>query len=127
MKQIKYLTFLIAVVWFINGFYCKILNQVPRHQEIVGRILTKEYAREITFTIGVLEVLMTLWILSGFKSKQNSIVQIMMIITMNIIEFIRVEDLLLFGKLNIVFAIIFCSIIYYTEFGIKGKKLCLKN
>lgn len=113
---------IIAIVWLVNGLFCKVLNLVPRHQEIVGRILGSVYSREITISIGILEVLMTIWILSGFKSKFNSIVQITIIITMNIIEFIWVEDLLLFGKLNIVFALIFCLIIYYNQFILKEKR-----
>ncbi|PQJ80827.1 hypothetical protein BTO18_17330 [Polaribacter porphyrae] len=115
------LTILILVVWFINGFYCKILNQVPRHQEIVSRVLSDEYAREITFTIGVLEVFMVVWILSNYKSKFNAISQIIIIITMNIIEFILAKEILLFGSLNLIFATLFCGIINYQEFILKEK------
>lgn len=117
----KILNYFIALIWFTNGFFCKILNQVPRHQEIVARILNEEYSREITFTIGVLEILMAIWILSNYKSKLNSIAQILIVLTMNIIEFVFAKDLLLFGKLNLLFALLFCSIIYYNEFGIKRK------
>ena len=129
MKIKKTLTYFIALIWLINGFFCKILNFIPRHQEIVERILNEEFSREITFIIGVLEVLMTIWILSGFKSKLNSIAQIAIVITMNIIEFILTEDLLLFGRLNILFALLFCSIIYYNEFILKRKVMfkSLKN
>ena len=126
-KSHKIATLLISVVWLINGLLCKILNFAPRHQEIVGRILNEEYSREIIFTIGALEVLMTIWILSGFKSRLNSITQITIVITMNIIEFIQVEDLLLFGKLNIIFALIFSFIVYYNEFILKKEKLCLNH
>lgn len=48
----------IALVWFINGFYCKILNQVPQHQEVVGRILGEDYAPILTKLIGVAEIVM---------------------------------------------------------------------
>ena len=104
-KQV--VNFLIAFVWFVNGFFCKILNLVPRHQEIVAEILNKEYAREITLTIGILEVFMVLWILSHYKSKLNAIVQIAIIMTMNIIEFFLTKNILLFGSLNLLFAFLF--------------------
>lgn len=94
---------------------------MPRHQEIVSTILNEEYSREITFTIGVLELVMVVWILSNFKSKLNSISQITIIILMNIIEFFFAKDLLLFGSLNILFAFLFVSIIYYNEFVLKEK------
>ncbi|MBA6155667.1 DoxX-like family protein [Tenacibaculum sp. S7007] len=121
MKLNKIVIYIISLVWFINGFFCKILNLVPRHQEIVSRILNEEYSREITLIIGVLEVFMTIWILSGFKSRLNSITQMSIIITMNIIEFFLAKDLLMWGKLNIIFAFIFVAIIYYNEFVIKNK------
>lgn len=121
MKLNRMLIYIISLVWFINGFFCKILNLVPRHQEIVARILSEDYSREITLIIGILEVFMTIWILSGFKSKLNSIVQISIIILMNLIELFLAKDLLMWGKLNIIFAILFVVIIYYNEFVIKNK------
>jgi len=121
MKKYKLINYMIAVVWFINGFFCKVLNLTPRHQEIVARILGEEFSREITISIGVLEVLMVIWILSGFKSKLNSVAQIVIIIAMNIIELILAEDLLLFGNLNILFALLFCFVIYCKEFIFKSR------
>jgi hypothetical protein len=44
----KLLTYLIAAIWFVNGLFCKVLNLVPRHQEIVSRILRSEYSRILT-------------------------------------------------------------------------------
>ena len=41
--------------------------------------------------------------------------------TMNIIEFILSPDLLLFGRMNIVFASVFIAVIYLNEF-IFGKR-----
>lgn len=118
MKQ-SFLKFIIISVWLINGFFCKILNLSPRHQEIVAITLSKNYAREITFTIGFLEILMVAWIISSYKAKLNAISQIVIILTMNIVEFVSAKDLLLFGNLNSVFAIFFCFTIYYREFILK--------
>ena len=55
----KLLTYLIAAVWFINGLFCKLLNFVPRHQQIVAQILGEEYAVILTKLIGVAEIGMT--------------------------------------------------------------------
>ena len=121
MNQKKFLTYFIVMVWFVNGFFCKILNLVPRHEEIIARILNAEYSREITIIIGVLEILMVLWILSNFKSWLCSITQISIIIIMNIIELLFAKDLLLWGKLNMIFAMLFVSMIYYNEFVVKKK------
>ena len=77
----------------------KVLNLVPRHQEIVSRILGEDYSRIATVLIGVSEIIMFFWIISGFKSKLNAVVQIFVIAIMNTLEFILVPDLLLWGTL----------------------------
>ncbi len=40
--------------------------------------------------------------------------------TMNILEFLLVPQLLLWGRFNIVFAVIFIALIYYNEFKLKN-------
>tara|TARA_R110001606_G_scaffold334910_1_gene482881 strand:- start:133 stop:516 length:384 start_codon:yes stop_codon:yes gene_type:complete len=121
-NKYKIVVIFISLIWFVNGFICKILNLVPRHQEIGARIINEEYSRELTFTIGVLEIIMVIWILSNYKSKLSALLQIAIIVSMNIIELIFVKDLLLFGNLNIVFASLFCGVIYYSEFILKQKR-----
>lgn len=118
----KTLNFLIAIVWFVNGLLCKVLDLVPRHELIVSRILGNEYALLLTKTIGIAETLMAVWIISNIKSRLNAFFQMAIIAIMNIIEFILVPDLLLWGKANIIFAAMFILLIYYNEF-ILNKKL----
>ena len=120
-KKKQIINILISIVWFVNGFFCKILNLVPRHQEIVASILNEVYAIQITFTIGVLEIWMAFWVLSNYKTKINAVAQITIIISMNIIKYFLVPELLLWGKMNIIFALLFISIIYYNEFILKNK------
>ncbi len=110
------LSYFIALVWLINGLYCKVLHFVPRHQQIVASILNKEHARTITILIGLSEIVMAIWTLSRFKSRLNAIFQIIIIVAMNILEFILVPDLLLWGKFNLVFALLFIAMIYYNAF-----------
>ncbi len=117
MKNI--LTIGIALVWLINGLFCKLLNLVPRHQMIVSSILGKDYSYIATKTIGVLEVLMFIWIISKIKSRLCALTQIIVIAIMNIIEFIFVPHLLLFGRANIIIATIFIFIIFYHYCPIK--------
>lgn len=112
------ITICIALVWFANGLFCKILNLVPRHQEIVERILGENYASPITKTIGVLEIGMSIWVLTGIRSRFCTIFQLVIIATMNILEFTLAPDLLLFGKMNIVYAFLFMAIIYVNHFKI---------
>lgn len=85
----------IGVVWLANGLLCKVLRLVPRHEQIVARILGTSYARPLTLLIGVLETCMAIWVFTGVKSKLNTWLQILAIATMNLLEFILVPDLLL--------------------------------
>jgi len=48
-KSIYYfLNYCIAIIWLLNGLFCKVLNLVPRHQEIVARILGSTHSRALT-------------------------------------------------------------------------------
>ena len=119
----KHLTinYFIATVWIINGLICKVMNLVPRHQQIVSRILGEDHSRLLTLLIGLSEILMAVWILSGVYSRLNVISQIVIIAIMNTLEFILVPDLLLWGKANALFALLFIFIIYYNEFHLNQR------
>lgn len=120
-KLHQILTYFIALVWLVNGLICKVLNSVPRHQEIVARILGEEFSRTITILIGISEIIMAIWILSKFKPKVNAITQMVVILTMNFLEFLLAPDLLLWGRLNLVFALLFVGLIYFNSFILSKK------
>lgn len=117
----KILNYCIAAVWLLNGLFCKVLNMVPRHEEIVASILGTAHSRAFTFLIGLSEMVMAIWILTGFKTRLNVILQILVVATMNILEFILVPDLLLWGKANSLFAFLFIIVVYYNEFHLNKK------
>jgi uncharacterized membrane protein YphA (DoxX/SURF4 family) len=122
----KIITYCTATVWLVNGLFCKVLNLVPRHEQIVSRILGSQHSRLLTISIGLSEVLMALWILSGFKRRLNAIAQMLVVAVMNTLEFILVPDLLLWGRLNSMFALLFILVIYFNEFSI-NKKIALES
>lgn len=119
----RIVTVFIALVWITTGLFCKVLNMVPRHEEIVQRILSldRPSAYFITMLIGIFEILMAIWIISRIKPKLNAISQIIIIATMNVLEFILAPDLLLWGKFNSLFAFLFILIIYFNEFHLNKK------
>ena len=119
----KILTYCIATVWIVNGLFCKVLNLVPRHEQIVARILGDDHSRLLTILIGLSEIIMAVWILSSYKTKLSAIAQITIVATMNTLEFILVPDLLLWGKLNSLFAFIFILVVYFNEFYFNKKQL----
>lgn len=118
-KLHQILTIFIALVWFINGLICKVLGLVPRHQQIVEQVLNTDHSLVITRFIGVLEILMALWIVSQKFTKLNTIFQISLVIVMNLLEFYNAPNLLLWGKYNLFFAILFVGCIYYQTFVLK--------
>lgn len=111
------LTYVIAAVWLINGLFCKVFNLVPRHEHLVARILGNEHSRLLTLLIGLAEIVMAIWVLTRFKSKLNAFVQMIVVATMNMIEWWVAPDLLLWGRFNIVFACMFIGLIYGNEFA----------
>ena len=117
----KWLNYLIAMVWITNGLFCKVLNLVPRHQQIVEKILTPEHARFWTMLIGVAEVGMAMWILSGIFPRINAVTQIAVIGTMNFLEFVLAPDLLLWGRLNALFAGLFMLLVAFSEFYVRNR------
>jgi hypothetical protein len=117
----KLLTYSIATIWLANGLLCKVFNLVPRHQQIVAAILGDKYSRRLTISIGLSEVAMSIWILSSVNTRLNALSQIIIIATMNALEFLLVPDLLLWGKFNSVFALLLIVVIYYNEFYLNKK------
>jgi len=87
----------------------------------VARILGPEHADLFIKLIGTAEILMALWVLTGIMSRLNAAVQILIVLAMNILEFVLVPDLLLWGKTNLLFAILFCLLIFCNEFVLNQK------
>lgn len=109
----------IALIWIVNGLICKVLHLVPRHEQIVARILGASVAPVLTVLIGLGEVALGLWVLAGKYTRQTAWIQMLLIGTMNILEFTLAPDLLLWGRLNIIFAAALIGIIYYNEYRLK--------
>ncbi len=105
-----------AAVWLFNGIWCKILDGVPRHREIVARTLGEEHSLLLTRLIGCGEVMMAAWILSGIRWKWSCAAQIAAVVAMNVTEFIMVPDMLLFGRINSLIALAYIMVVAWTGF-----------
>jgi len=122
MKKINIyhsIIYLTSAIWLVNGLFCKVLNIVPRHEQIVGRILSQDYSRPLTFMIGMSEIVMAFWVLMPKDRKFTVMVQISMVAVMNTLEYLLVPDLLLWGRFNALFALAFMVVIYANEFLVK--------
>ena len=92
------------------------MHLVPRHEQIVGQIIGTSSAGTFTFWIGIGETALGIWILTGKRMKETAVIQILLIGTMNTLEFMMVPELLLWGKLNALFAFLFILVIYINAF-----------
>ena len=85
----------IASVWIFHGLYSKVLRGIPRHQQIVARVLGDGLAGTATIAVGLLEVLLGVWILTGRKRPVCALVQTLAIVGMNTLEIVLANDLLI--------------------------------
>ena len=85
----------IGCVWIFHGLYSKILNGIPRHRLIVGKILGAANAAIATKTIGLLEVLLGFWALTGWQPVGCALVQTMALVAMNTLEIFLARELLI--------------------------------
>jgi hypothetical protein len=85
----------IGSVWSFHGLYSKILNGIPRHRLIVGRVLGSANAKISTKAIGLLELLLGLWAFTGWQPVGCAVVQTMAIVAMNTLEILLARELLI--------------------------------
>ena len=85
----------IGSVWVFHGLYSKILNGIPRHRLIVGKILGDTNAGIATRVIGVLEVLLGVWAWTGWQPVGCAVVQTAAIVAMNSLEIFLARELLI--------------------------------
>ena len=87
--------FVIGSVWVFHGLYSKILNGIPRHRLIVGKILGVANPGLATRAIGLLEVLLGAWAFTGWQPVKCAAVQTAAIVSMNALEIFLAGELLI--------------------------------
>lgn len=112
---------MIAAIWLVSGLYCKVLNGIPRHSEIVAVFVGENRAELFTVLIGLSEIILAFAIISNWRYKEVATFQIVTILLMNILEFTFARDLLLFGGVNLVFAFILCVFIFINTHFLQPK------
>lgn len=108
----KLLTLLIGLVWIFHGLYSKVSAGIPRHRQIVGRILGEGVADRATFAIGILEILLGLWIFSGLWRRTCASVQTVALVSMNLLEILLARDLLISAPGMVALNLGFISLIW---------------
>jgi uncharacterized membrane protein YphA (DoxX/SURF4 family) len=75
----------IAVVWLYQGLWCKLLARCPSHAAIVRALPPPvgSAAALVLTTIGAIEVILAIWVVSGWRSRSAAAAQTMLVIVMN--------------------------------------------
>ncbi len=103
----------IGSVWIFHGLFSKLAGGIPRHRLIVERILGEPAAGPATLAIGSLEVLLGLWVFSGWKRRLCAMVQTAALVAMNSLEIALARDLLISAPGMVVLNLAFIALIWY--------------
>lgn len=103
----------IGSVWIFHGIYSKILDGIPRHRLIVGRILGTRRAALATKVIGILEALLGVWVFTGSNRALCAGVQTLAILAMNSLEIILARELLISAGGMVVLNAVYLTMVWY--------------
>jgi uncharacterized membrane protein YphA (DoxX/SURF4 family) len=107
------LQLLIGAVWIFHGLYSKLLRGIPRHRAIVARVLGETHADLATNVVGVGEIVLGVWALTGWQRVPCAVVQTLGLIAMNALEIALAADLLISALGMVVLNIGFIATIWY--------------
>lgn len=93
--HVTVIRFGIASIWLFHGLFAKLLGQIPRQQAIVERVVGTAWSGASVKGIGLVEVLMALWMISGKRPGWCAAAMTLMLAGMNVFEIAYAMDLLL--------------------------------
>src|SRR5262249_30590025 len=90
-------TAIVASVWLVHGLLNKLLHFSPRHLQIVQSVPGLAGSRgELALTaVGLFEVGIAVWVLSGWAAGICAAVQTVVLLAMNVVELSVARSLLL--------------------------------
>jgi uncharacterized membrane protein YphA (DoxX/SURF4 family) len=76
----------IALVWFYQGFWCKVCGGTPAHLAVIRSVpfLGPVAGSVFLIVLGLSESCIAVWVLSGKRPRQAAIVQTSLLIVMNV-------------------------------------------
>jgi uncharacterized protein YqjF (DUF2071 family)/uncharacterized membrane protein YphA (DoxX/SURF4 family) len=90
-------TVFVASIWLLHGLFNKLLHGSPRHLQIVQSVpgLSGAAGQRVLTAVGLLEVGIALWVLSGWAAHWCAAGQTIFLLSMNAIELTVARPLLL--------------------------------
>jgi len=85
MPPIILIRIAIAGVWLYEGLWCKILARAPQQAAVVAAhpLFSPERARLVLLVIGVVEVALAVWVLTGLTPVLAALAQTVLLVGMN--------------------------------------------
>ncbi len=117
------MTFLIGLVWVFHGLYSKLAEGIPRHQQIVERVLGQDIAGPATLAIGVAEIMLGLWVFSQFRRRACALVQTLALVSMNFLEILLARDLLISAPGMVALNLFFLTWVWYWAMSPRGSAI----
>ena len=103
----------IAGVWIFHGLDSTILNGLPRQKMIGGDSLGESFADAAVIMIGVLEILLGCWVLSGLYRRLNAAVQTLALVSMNTLEILLAREFLISAGGMVFLNLCFITLIWW--------------
>jgi hypothetical protein len=104
----------IAAVWLLFGLLFKALDAVPRHRQIVARVVGADRAGLVLWVVALGEISLALWMLVGRFLPWCLAIQTASLATMNALELRHARDLLLSPVGMVCANVVFLSLGWYV-------------
>ena len=104
----------IACVWLLFGLLFKALGVLPRHRQIVARVVGPERVAAVLWLVAGAEIAMAMWMLIGRYLVIGVAAQTLLIVAMNMLELRRARDLLLSPVAMVCANAVFLSLGWYV-------------
>jgi len=113
-KMVIAIRVFVGLIWLLFGPIFKVFGVEPRHCLIVAAILGGEGAAFTTIVIGLLEGALGLWVLTGIRPRTCAAIQTLAIASMNTLELIYAQHILISPILMVCANTIFLSLVWYS-------------
>ena len=110
------LAVVVASVWLYHGLLNKLLRAEPRHLAIVQSVpgLGGTTGEIVLAAVGVAEVLVAMWVLSGWRPRTCAAVQTIALLSMNALELTFARDHLLWPAMLLPANLLFLSVAWFA-------------
>jgi hypothetical protein len=113
-SHVTWLRLGVAFVWLLFGLLFKALGAVPRHRQIVERVVGSARAGAVLWLVALAEIGLGIWMLAGVHLRTCMVAQTLLIVAMNTLELRRARDLLLSPVAMLCANAVFLSLGWYV-------------